>query len=133
MFTCNSHEAKTNETKMTQLRAILAKVNDGDEAPRKKSKRKYEADPPLPLGLWGSDEPIQVEEHHSKRGQSGDRYERYKAARTVIEYEQLGGSARDLRFDLARGLVRCLGEFARPAPATPSPAPPIRLIYTHSR
>ena len=94
-------EAKTTETKMTQ------------------------ADPPLPLGLWGSDEPIQVEEWHTKRGQSGDRYERYKAARTVIEYEQLGGTARDLRFDLARGLARCLGEFARPAPAT-TPVPPPR-------
>ena len=93
-------EAKTTEIKMTQ------------------------ADPPLPLGLWGSDEPIQVEEWHTKRGQSGDRYERYKAARTVIEYEQLGGTARDLRFDLARGLARCLGEFARPAPAT-TPPPPI--------
>ena len=52
--------------------------DDGNEAPRKKSKRKHNPDPPLPLGLWGSDEPIQVEEHHAKRGQSGDRYERYE-------------------------------------------------------
>ena len=70
----------TNCVEINQQCRLRLRTNfrTGNEAPRKKSKRKHNPDPPLPLGLWGSDEPIQVEEHHAKRGQSGDRYERYE-------------------------------------------------------
>jgi len=46
---------------------------------------------------------IVVLSKNPKRGKSRERYERYKLARTVQEYYDLGGSRADLVFDMDRG------------------------------
>ena len=54
---------------------------------------------------WAEGQRIIVQQKNPKRGKSFHRYEKYKAARTVTEFLQLGGSWADLKNDSDRGYV----------------------------
>jgi len=49
---------------------------------------------------------IEVSQDNPKRGKSKERYEKYKAASTLQQYYDLGGSRADAKFDIARGYVK---------------------------
>ena len=74
--------------------------------------------------LIEQDAPLRVDQGHKKGGQSGLRFDGYKAAETANEYHvrlvRLGGTAADLRYDLSRGhawLVSAVGEPPEAGPA----------------
>ena len=72
-------------------------------------------------GLIEQGAPIKVDQGHKKGGQSGLRFDRYKAATTANEYARLGGTAADLRYDLSRGhawLVSAVGDPPKASPAS---------------
>ena len=48
-------------------------------------------------GLWKA----------TKKGASADRYDRYKAARTLQQVLDLGGSRGDIANDMVRGYIQC--------------------------
>ena len=48
-----------------------------------------------------------VQQDNPKRQKSGERYERYKAARTLRQVLDLGGSRADIAHDMVRGYIVC--------------------------
>ena len=48
-----------------------------------------------------------VQQENPKKGASADRYDRYKAARTLQQVLDLGGSRGDIANDMVRGYIQC--------------------------
>ena len=48
-----------------------------------------------------------VQQDNPKKNMSADRYERYKAARTLQQVLDLGGSRGDIGNDMVRGYIQC--------------------------
>ena len=60
-------------------------------------------------GDVGPDTRLIWQQLNPKSKESGDRYERYKAAVTYGEFREMGGTKKDFEWDLARGFVRIRG------------------------
>ena len=54
------------------------------------------------------DLPIEIEKENNKRGNAGERYEKYKIATNYKEYLELGGKPADFIYDYKKGLIKVL-------------------------
>jgi hypothetical protein len=52
--------------------------------------------------------PIEIEKENNKRGNSGERYEKYKIATNHKEYLELGGLPADFIYDYKKGFIKVL-------------------------
>jgi len=96
-----------------ELAEVHGAVPDVAAPPRPAARRRRAAEPPVPMPfvheLVRRGARIAVAQDNPKKGMSGERYARYRAATTTTEFRDLGGTRGDLQHDLRKGFVTGVG------------------------